>query len=142
MTTYITMEDNKDNQEKTGDNKPLRDEKGRLLPGNTANPEGRPKGSFSLVSILKRKLQECPEGVDEKTYAEQLIQTMLDEAIENKNDAQIKNILNYVEGLPKQSVSLGADDTIDSIKIEIYGAENKGEQGVEGEPESNNENSN
>ncbi len=26
------------------ENKPLRDEKGRLLPGNTANPNGRPKG--------------------------------------------------------------------------------------------------
>ena len=35
------MEENLDKQEI---NKPLRDEKGRLLPGNTANPHGRPKG--------------------------------------------------------------------------------------------------
>lgn len=28
-----------------GENKPQRDELGRLLPGNTANPNGRPKGT-------------------------------------------------------------------------------------------------
>lgn len=31
-------------QEKQETNKPLRDELGRLLPGHTANPNGRPKG--------------------------------------------------------------------------------------------------
>ena len=30
--------------DKQVENKPERDEKGRLLPGNTANPDGRPKG--------------------------------------------------------------------------------------------------
>ena len=29
---------------KQGDNRPQRDERGRLLPGSTANPQGRPKG--------------------------------------------------------------------------------------------------
>lgn len=37
------MEEN-ENLEKQEKNKPLRDEKGRLLPGYTANPNGRPKG--------------------------------------------------------------------------------------------------
>lgn len=36
--------ENEENLDKQEINKPLRDEKGRLLPGNTANPNGRPKG--------------------------------------------------------------------------------------------------
>jgi len=33
-----------DELEIQAENKPKRDEKGRLLPGNTANPNGRPRG--------------------------------------------------------------------------------------------------
>jgi hypothetical protein len=40
--------------------KPLRDEKGRLLPGNTANPSGRPKGK-TLKEWLRDKLAEMNE---------------------------------------------------------------------------------
>ena len=38
------------------DHKPLRDEKGRLLPGQTANPNGRPKGSMNKWTILSREM--------------------------------------------------------------------------------------
>ena len=35
------------------DHKPLRDEKGRLLPGQTANPNGRPKGKSSVAEAFR-----------------------------------------------------------------------------------------
>lgn len=108
-------------QDKTS--KPKRDEKGRLLPGNTANPKGRPK--FSLVSILKEKLQECPPGEDKTTYASKLIKKMLDMALEDGNDQQIKNILNYVEGMPKQSMDLGLQKDIREISVEIKDGNSK-----------------
>ncbi len=42
------------------ENKPARDEHGRLLPGNTANPLGRPKGQ-SLKEFARSYLMSLPE---------------------------------------------------------------------------------
>ena len=38
-----------------------RDEKGRMLPGHSANPSGLMKGSFSLLASLRRKLAANPD---------------------------------------------------------------------------------
>lgn len=46
--------------EKQVENKPARDEQGRLLPGNTANPNGRPKGK-TLKEWVRDKLKEMTE---------------------------------------------------------------------------------
>ncbi len=117
---------------KAGEYKPKRDKRGRLLPGSTGNPKGKPKGSFSLVSILKRELQKCPKEQDKKTYADLLITRMLKEAIENGSDAQIKNILNYIEGMPKQSLDFGLQDSINEVEIKI-----KNETSIRGEQKHN-----
>ena len=49
--------------DKQVENMPKRDEKGRLLPGNTANPNGRPKGK-SLKEFWKQRFSDMTE--DEK----------------------------------------------------------------------------
>ena len=49
------------NQVNTSDNKPKRDKKGRLLPGYTANPKGRPEGSFSIKDSVRKYLLSHPE---------------------------------------------------------------------------------
>ena len=70
------------------------------------NKGGRPVGSggFSITTLVKKKLQELPEGEDEKTYASIFIQTILDKAIKD-NDVQMqKTIWAYMDGLPKQAV--------------------------------------
>lgn len=92
-------------QENTSENKPARDEHGRLLPGHTANPKGKPKGSFSLISMLKAELQKKPKG-QKKSHAYLLIQRILKAAIADGDDAQIKNILQYVEGMPRQAIDM------------------------------------
>ena len=46
---------------------PERDERGRLLPGNTANPNGRPKDSISIKSAIKKRLKENPDLLEEIT---------------------------------------------------------------------------
>ena len=42
------------------EHKPLRDAKGRLLPGQTANPNGRPKGSKSTAEAFRNN----PKALD------------------------------------------------------------------------------
>lgn len=71
--------------------------------GQSGNPKGRPVGTFSLITLLKNKLAEVPQG-QKKTFAEALVVKMLDQAI-NEGDAQTQRlILNYIEGMPKQDV--------------------------------------
>lgn len=67
-------------------------------------PEGgRPRGGFSLKKLLENQLQAI-EPKNRKTYAELLIKKIIKEAIINGNDAQIKMIFNYIEGMPKQTI--------------------------------------
>ena len=89
--------------EAIGDN---RQKDGRFGPGNCANPDGRPVGSFSLVEILKAELQKCPEGQDKRTYADLIVKRMLKDAIEKGDQQQIKLIWNYIEGMPKQAMDI------------------------------------
>jgi hypothetical protein len=97
----------KEKQAKTGDNKPARDEKGRLLPGNTANPNGRPPGSLSLVSILKDYLLEVPEG-EKKTRAREFIEKNYQDAMSGDQTSK-KAVWQYIEGLPKQPIDANID---------------------------------
>jgi len=43
---------------KTGGKQVERDKRGKFLPGSKANPNGRPKGSISITTIIKRLLQD------------------------------------------------------------------------------------
>lgn len=86
------------------DNKPIRDEKGRLLPGNTANPGGRPKGSISLITEMRNKLSTMHPDL-KKTYAEAFIESLLDDALTMDGPSR-KLVLNYIEGLPMQKTEL------------------------------------
>ena len=94
---------NSDNLETTSENKPKRDEKGRLLPGNSGNPAGRPKGSFSIKDRVRQWLEENPE--DMEGFVEHFVK-------ENRSLAW-----QMLEGKPQQDVTTGGD----KITIPIYG---------------------
>ncbi len=47
--------------EKSSGYKPLRNEKGQILPGYTGNPNGRPSTSFSIRDAIRRYLNNNPE---------------------------------------------------------------------------------
>jgi hypothetical protein len=73
-------------------------------PGMSGNPAGRPKGSGTLLSILRARLQEIPTG-QHKTYAEGVVDVVLRKALEGNTPA-LKLVWDYIEGAPKQSVDL------------------------------------
>lgn len=83
-----------------------RQKDGTFGPGNCANPNGKPEGSYSLLAILRKELAKCPEGQDKKSYGELIVRRMLKEAIEKGDVQQIKLIWNYIEGMPKESHDL------------------------------------
>ncbi len=86
--------------------------------GESGNPNGRPKGTFSLTEMIRQKLQECPPeyAKDKKTYADLLITSMFHKGIVEKDNGTQKLIMNYIEGMPKQSI----DMTSQGEKITYY----------------------
>lgn len=65
--------------------------------GAEANPDGRPKGSISLVGAIKRKLKSNPEQADE------IIEVLFSKAKDGDMTA-IKEVLNRTDGLPQQNI--------------------------------------
>lgn len=76
-------------------------ETGKFAKGNPGG--GRPKGSFSLVEMIKRKLQEIPEGKD-KTYAEYFIEQMMKKTVVEGDVSMMRDVINRVDGMPKQQI--------------------------------------
>jgi len=69
------------------------------------NREGRPEGSISVVSALKRELAKCPDG-EKKSYLELLVKRILKKGIVDGDASIIKDIINRVDGLPQQNLDL------------------------------------
>lgn len=85
---------------------PLRDDKGLLLPGTPSlNPTGRPKGSYSIMTIIKKKMEEIPIG-QVKEWKEQIADIILEKAVVGKDMKALEMIVEYMDGKPKQSVDL------------------------------------
>ena len=77
--------------EKREENGLVRDAKGRFIKGRPHPKGGRPKGSYSLVTIWKRKLAEDP------ARAERLAEAILTHA-EEGNGTAIKQVLDRLDG--------------------------------------------
>jgi hypothetical protein len=84
---------------KTGE---IRDDKGRFVAGTSGNPAGKPKGAgISITTEIKRKLEEIPKG-QKSTYLQLLIARIMKQAIQDGDQQMIKNIWNYIDGMPVQ----------------------------------------
>ena len=60
-------------------------------------------GGLSLTKLLKEQLEKVPEGKEE-SYKEIFIKTLMHKAIVEKDNKALKLIMNYVDGMPKQSI--------------------------------------
>ncbi len=101
--------------------------------GQSGNPDGRPKDSFSLLTILKKQLQEIPKelkGKGRKRFAELLVKKQLHKAIVDGDVAMIRLIWNYVEGMPKEHKEVSG-----GLQLEIidYVGKDKGSTSTETE---------
>ena len=74
--------------------------------GEINNPNGRPKGTVSIVTAIKQKLEERPNGMKDKTYLQLLLQRIFQKAIQEGDVHMIRDIINRVDGLPKESIDM------------------------------------
>jgi len=73
-------------------------------PGQSGNPGGRPKGSFSFASIVKRKLSEVPAG-QQKSYAEGIVDRTIADALKGNKDAR-KVLWESVDGQARETLDV------------------------------------
>jgi len=98
------------------------------------NKEGRPKGAgISITTEIKRKLEEKPEGQDKATYLQLLIKRILKKAVIDGDTTTIKQIWNYIDGMPKQAIEHSGQININRLLDEINREKQKetGEQEME-----------
>jgi hypothetical protein len=87
------------------------------------NREGRPKGAgISITTAIKKELEKIPEGQKE-TYLNLLVKKILRKAIIEGDQQTIKQVWNYVDGMPRQNIGLdGGEDgepILSTIKVMI-----------------------
>jgi len=74
------------------------------------NLEGRPKGAgISITTEIKRALAEKSKD-DKATNLQLLIEKILDKALEEGDQQTIKQIWNYIDGMPAQNFNLGGQE--------------------------------
>ncbi len=76
----------------------------RFKPGQSGNPQGRPKLTL-LSEALREQLAEVLPGVDERTIAEHIARSMIKQALLG-NVIAAREIADRTEGRPKQSVDV------------------------------------
>ena len=103
----------KDNGEKQ-----MKDPKtGRFVKGNPGG--GRPKGSFSLVEMIKNKLQEKAKDKD-KTYAEYFIDQLIKKTVVDGDVTMMRDMINRIDGMPKQGVDVTSNGQ--TIVVSVAGS--------------------
>lgn len=104
---------------------PPRDEKGRLLPGQSLNPAGKPAGTKHLSTKLWDALQKVAldeDGhprEDQKTYADLLVQRVMSDAIKKGNTQLIQLAWDRIDGKPEQGINMNVTDTREATTADV-----------------------
>lgn len=99
---FKSMEEETITPDNNGDK---RNPDGTFAIGNKGGP-GRP--SVSIITFIKKKLAEVPLG-QMTTYAEQAADLMVRKAIVDGDALMLREIMHYVDGMPKQKLEVGGD---------------------------------
>ena len=81
-----------------------RNGQGQFVEGHEGGP-GRPKGTLSLLGIIKRVLSETEEG-ERVTRAEQVIRAYIDDALVEKDGIAIRDLIDRIDGRPMQKIEM------------------------------------
>ena len=87
-----------------------------FTPGQSGNPNGRPRKGKTLTEALEKALKK--KGEDGKKNTDALAATLLDLAIKERNITAIKYIMDRVDGRPTESIEL-SDGAVDQRLREI-----------------------
>lgn len=78
--------------------------KSAFKPGQSGNPNGRPVGSISLITILKKRLAEVSPD-QRRTFAEVFVDNLIQDALDLDGPSR-KLMIQYIEGMPRQQMTI------------------------------------
>lgn len=107
-------------------------------PGVSGNPKGRPKGSLSIVSAIRQKLEKAPPG-SEKTYLEMFVDRVMEKAMVDGDVAMMRDMIDRIDGKPQASVDMttnGKDLPTPILGSYALPTNNSDEQGAQNEQEN------
>lgn len=90
---------------------------GRFVEGNVGG--GRPKGTISITSAIKRRLEEEVKGMKDKKQVDLVVDKILEKAIRDGDTATLKVLWNYVDGMPNQSTDITSNGKTIFLPSEI-----------------------
>lgn len=100
----------------TGEDQGVRDPiTGRILPGRSLNPAGKPKGARHLTTLVREALQKMAKTEDGKEIKleEALVKKIIHLALTKEDPTMIRLMWNYLDGMPTQNIAfddVGEDD--------------------------------
>jgi hypothetical protein len=100
--------------------------------GEVANPKGRPKKGESLTELMRDFLEQSPEG-QKVTYKELFIKKVYAKAMTENNDAAMKLIWNYLEGMPLQKQDVTSNG--ETVKVNVFVPQKHGPEDSQGDQE-------
>ena len=93
----------------------------RFKPGQSGNPTGRPKGSYSLVRIMRQMIREPYKGPDAKkgeTQGHRIIRAAIEQAAKGNNKHLI-TLLERLEGKVPDRLSVDHNPLLDKSDEEL-----------------------
>jgi hypothetical protein len=83
---------------------------GRFLPGNRANPGGRPKGSVSLTTLLRNRLAKNPHE------AEEIVNALI-ALCKGKELGALKEAFDRIDGKPTETQKIEGEMPIKLVFV-------------------------
>lgn len=77
----------------------------QIQPGQVLNPTGRPKKGYSLVEIMREKMNDKDPDT-KKEYREMIVNKLIKIAMRRGDMVAIKMILQYMDGMPLQKTDI------------------------------------
>ena len=81
----------------------------QFKPGQSGNPAGRPKGSLSLVTKLKQKLEAA---LEDGTLADQILDAYIRDALDKRDGVAIRDMMDRTDGKPTNRHEIESDVVI------------------------------
>lgn len=110
------------------DKKQNKDKHWLFKPGQSGNPAGKPVGSVSIITEMKRKLSSL--GPDQKrTYLETFVENLFQDALDTDGPSR-KLVMQYIEGLPQQKLELThlLPKPLDNVQKDLSLPQDKGNE--------------